>query len=432
MRTRVRTARHLAIATLIGVLAGLLPIAPAWAQSLTATPEDLSIPAGQTQGSTIISWDASPVEKNAKLWQQTDGGEETVVAAKSKGVQTFVFKVGEIRVFKLYNLSKSKLLASVIVTATKADAAPDDDAPNVDADAPAVSFAGTWPTLAAGTTEFTVQLKQVGNKVTGSYSPHNGKIFDGIVVGRKLTFKWKQPPNWEGTSAFTMDKNGKGFKGSTTALKPQQFSHSWNSYVPEPLALAGVWETTCNDTLFTLTLQQTGDKVTGTYTPGNGQIAGTLKGKILRFTWTSDGEEGSGRLVFTKSEMDFSGSYSNTDDPEQADGLWSGKRKMGGGKGPPASFAGTWADVIKFFGGTLTMTYQFKQTGNQVTGYYYVSPYPTRTDLKDATVSGNTLRFTVPLKGHPDESGQFVMAEDGKSFTGTIGKGGVGAILVSR
>jgi hypothetical protein len=61
---------------------------------------------------------------------------------------------------------------------------PDDDLTG----AAAVSFTGTWNTIAGGTHEYTLRLQQVGDKVTGSYSPGNGKIFDGVVTGRKLTF----------------------------------------------------------------------------------------------------------------------------------------------------------------------------------------------------------------------------------------------------
>ncbi len=96
---------------------------------------------------------------------------------------------------------------------------------------------------------------------------------------------------------------------------------------------AGVWVTVSNNYKFTLTLQQTGDTVTGTYTPNNGKIEGTVSGKILRFKWTSDGGKGSGRFVLDKGGMAFSGSYSNGDDPDKVDGTWNGTRKVGGGGG---------------------------------------------------------------------------------------------------
>ena len=63
------------------------------------------------------------------------------------------------------------LLASATVTATRAAS----DAPSTPS---AVSFTGTWVTIAGGSTRYTVTLKQTGNKVTGTYTPGNGKIFD--------------------------------------------------------------------------------------------------------------------------------------------------------------------------------------------------------------------------------------------------------------
>lgn len=127
IRKQVAAAITPIMVLLMGVLFALST--PAWAQTLTATPQDILVPAGQTKGSAIITWDAAPKAKYAILWQQIDGGEETVVAAKTNGEQSVIVKVGETCVFKLYNLGKSKLLASITVTAHQREAAPDDAAP---------------------------------------------------------------------------------------------------------------------------------------------------------------------------------------------------------------------------------------------------------------------------------------------------------------
>src|SRR5437870_2432210 len=95
-----------------------------------------------------------------------------------------------------------------------------------------VSFTGTWKTIAGGTHQYTVTLKQVGKNVTGSYSPGNGKIFDGVVSDNKLTFNWTQDGGYEGTGEFTMDEDGKGFTGSSNAVKPKEFTVTWNTYRP--------------------------------------------------------------------------------------------------------------------------------------------------------------------------------------------------------
>jgi hypothetical protein len=142
-----------------------------------------------------------------------------------------------------------------------------------------VSFTGTWKTIAGGTHQYTVVLKQTDNEITGSYSPGNGKIFDGVVVERKVTFKWTQDGGWEGTGEFTMREDGKGFTGSSTALKPQEFTNTWNTYEPERAAFAGSWETTMDGaTSIKLTVVQNGNKVTGVYPNNNGKLEGTVEG----------------------------------------------------------------------------------------------------------------------------------------------------------
>ena len=77
------------------------------------------------------------------------------------------------------------------------------------------------------------------------------------------------------------------------------------------------------------------------------------------------------------------------------------------------------------------LTYEFQQTGGWVTGYYYINnDEKYKAQFQGATVSGNTMRFQIA--NSPQLAGQFVMAEDGKSFTGNIGKSPVTAILVKR
>jgi hypothetical protein len=147
------------------LLAGVLVTAsaPAQAQTITATPQNVIVAKGAAQGTTTITWDAGVGIKNlgATLWQQIDGGKETLVAAKPKGSQSILIGAGETRVFKLHNFIKSKVLASVTVTATEQGAAPDENAPDADAapaandapaanaadEAPAAPFTGTWPTI---------------------------------------------------------------------------------------------------------------------------------------------------------------------------------------------------------------------------------------------------------------------------------------------
>lgn len=423
------------------LLAGIPALA---APTITATPATVTIRLGQTSGKTTLTWDAED-NPDAEVWLAVGNVVDEPFAKGAKGTQAVDIELGKTYKFNLYQDGDAQEpLASVIVNGRRAPRreanppAEGDDVNGEDDGDAALSFTGTWPTLAAGTTEYTVRLQQVDDTVTGSFSPQNGKIFDGVVEGRKLTFKWTQNGGWEGTAEFTMNRDGKGFTGTTTAEKPQQFSHSWNSFVPEPLMLAGVWDTISNDRPFVLILNQEGDHVFGTYTPGTGTIDGTLKGKILNYTWTNDGQEGSGRFIFDKSESAFSGSYSDSDDPDDPAGIWTGNRRMGGGGGKtvpsggggktvvePADFLGKWNVVaeggVKWFFNII----QYPSNGAMAKVYgtfYQVNNSSVVFNIKDSYVmrKERMLVFDTTLKTkYQNKVGRFVMNADGKSFTGT-------------
>lgn len=82
----------------------------------------------------------------------------------------------------------------------------------------AASFTGTWQTVAGGTHEYTVVLKQVGNKVTGHYyigSDPNSKInIIGKVTDKTLavsTFRDGLQPVSSGQ--FVMAPDGNSISG---------------------------------------------------------------------------------------------------------------------------------------------------------------------------------------------------------------------------
>jgi hypothetical protein len=160
MRTVIdRTARLLGgLALLAGIF--LVIDAPARAQTITAKPQTVIVAEDAAHGATTITWDAGAggiKNPGATLWQQIDGGKETLVVSKPKGSRSIRIGAGETRVFKLHNFINSKVLASVTVTASQPGAAPGENAPNAGDengangesanaadDAPTVSFAGTW------------------------------------------------------------------------------------------------------------------------------------------------------------------------------------------------------------------------------------------------------------------------------------------------
>jgi hypothetical protein len=96
-----------------------------------------------------------------------------------------------------------------------------------------------------------------------------------------------------------------------------------------------------------------------------------------------------------------------------------------------SSFVGTWAWVSKKEDKSVTINFKMMQTGSQVAGYYYFPPNETAKAGFNATVSGNTLSFEMPVSSKETMPGKFVMAADGKSFKGNIGPNEVFATLVN-
>lgn len=280
------------------------------------------------------------------------------------------------------------------------------------------SFAGAWETVAGSSTKYTVRLTQAGNKVTGSYSPRNGKIFGGVVTGDKLTFKWTQDGGYEGTGEFTLSEDGKGFTGSSTAIKPETVTRSWKTYVPlPPSSFAGTWDTKLGFRDTRLAINQDGNRVTGRYPDQNGSIEGTVLEKILRFTWTSDAGSGSGRFYISTSGESFSGWFNTGNDPDVEGTRWEGTRSsemMGFGGKKMGSYGGTW--IVNESGPKGAM--ELKQSGAAVTGVYRTAKGTY--DLQDATVNGTILRFILVPRNAANSvrAGEFVV--DGKSFKGTI------------
>ena len=83
------------------------------------------------------------------------------------------------------------------------------------------SFAGTWKT-ARRCAPYTVILTQVGDKVTGTFSPGNGKLFDGVVTDETLRFKWTE----DGGEGFG---GGGAWAGAVSVEEKHESGHRWVS-----------------------------------------------------------------------------------------------------------------------------------------------------------------------------------------------------------
>jgi hypothetical protein len=411
-RTRMRTVIHRTTRLLGGLalLAGipLAMSAPARAQTITATPQNVIVAKHAARGATTITWDAGAGIKNvgATLWQQIDGGNETLVAAKAKGSQGILIGAGETRVFKLRNFIKSKVLASVTVTATETS----------------VSFAGMWAAglkIGGRMTTLTYKFEQTGNKVTGYILLDNDEKkkldFEGVVSGNTLRFQVTPAIKDSGSGEFVMAQDGKSFTGNIGKMPVTAIFPAW---------FAGVWHAKLGEGALELILQQTGKQVTGQVKLNSADVGiireGIVDGNTLRFNVVRvnatvlRGEPryqvlGSGELVMDEGGKLFTGhvlgtatsggNYNQGANPDDVDATWNGKR-------PAVSFTGCW----KLTGGTMddnTICLRQESHG-RVTA--------TMGDF-EGTFSGNTLRFTHrPAGAH--RSGRFLMNEGGKSFRG--------------
>ena len=85
---------------------------------------------------------------------------------------------------------------------------------------------------------------------------------------------------------------------------------------------SGNWDTYWRDGEAQMQLQQDGDRVTGTYEPGEGRIEGRTEGRILHGSWFQDGVEGPVMFALSQDGQSFTGRF--------ADGeYWNGKRVTG-------------------------------------------------------------------------------------------------------
>ncbi|WP_171060620.1 mechanosensitive ion channel family protein [Poseidonocella sp. HB161398] len=96
----------------------------------------------------------------------------------------------------------------------------------------------------------------------------------------------------------------------------------------------GDWQSFWRGGLAQITLEQQGDRVTGSYRPDNGEIEGTVEGRVLTGTWREAGSEGAFTFALSEDGRRFTGRFGDGQ-------YWNGERAAAGGDGdgdplPPA------------------------------------------------------------------------------------------------
>ena len=97
---------------------------------------------------------------------------------------------------------------------------------------PTLNFTGTWATVTASGSNFTMTLTQNGSAVDGSYISSDGAykgVVSGTVSDRTLVYRWSGGDGQKGSGKFTLSDDGATFEGSWTySDDPNIVEVSWN------------------------------------------------------------------------------------------------------------------------------------------------------------------------------------------------------------
>jgi hypothetical protein len=177
------------------------------------------------------------------------------------------------------------------------------------ADPPKPTFAGDWQTTFGPMT-----LTEKDGKVSGTYQMGNTRNdITGTVKDRTLTFTYKEPAA-AGEGEFVLAEDGKSFSGKWRQAGDQQWG-LWKGTRPKPKDFTGLWRSAVGP----MRLTQTDDKVRGQYLwAGSGGIEGTVKGKVLTYTYTeSTGKKGGGTFTLSDDADSFAGKWKESGATEE-------------------------------------------------------------------------------------------------------------------
>jgi hypothetical protein len=162
-------------------------------------------------------------------------------------------------------------------------------------------------------------------------------------------------------------------------------------------SISGTYKTEWGD----MTLQQTGSRITGTYTHGSGTIEGTLNGTVLTGTWKQTGNKnGKFRFEFNDDFSAFKGKWNYGDAEPTRDG-WTGKRATSNNPILSGTFSTEWGDMV------------LQQNGSRVTGTYTHG-----SGTIEGTLNGKVLTGTWKQTGNKNGKFRFEFNDDFSAFKG--------------
>jgi hypothetical protein len=169
---------------------------------------------------------------------------------------------------------------------------------------------GSWSTSCGISECGEMELTVSGDNVSGTYANGDGEI-DGEVDGNHLSGSWHRG-NDAGDFDFWLTGNEERFRGNWDKVY-EWCGHREGSSDPSPCGVAswyGTWTTNCGlSNCGTMTLEQDGTSVDGSYASGDGAVEGSVSGTELTGTWSRNGFSGTITFYLFNNGAQFNGNY---------------------------------------------------------------------------------------------------------------------------
>ncbi len=288
--------------------------------------------------------------------------------------------------------------------------------------ASALNVSGTWTVTFKGQTRTTMTLEQSGQQVTGNLATTDGTpgYVTGTLAGSTLTLQRNAGMNT--VQYYQVTVQGDSFSG--IYRNQGRIADSGAFTGVRALNVSGTWTVVFKgQTSTTMTLQQSGDQITGnlvTMDGSQGYVSDNLVGSTLRLARNT----GMNTMQYFEALVQgdsFSGTYRN--EGRIADnGTFTGLRGAGSESYPDqiglsgrmtwgTNVAGTWTVVFK---GQTRTTLTLEQSGEQITGNLVT------TDGTPGYVTGTLVGSTLTLQRNAGTNTiQYYQAVvQGNSFSG--------------
>lgn len=171
--------------------------------------------------------------------------------------------------------------------------------------------------------------------------------------------------------------------------------------------VTGVWETHWG----TITLNQSGNNITGYFNDGDGTLKGTISGNRIIASFDEYGSKGSLELLLFEGGKAMSGKWKYNDDSTWVDMTGKKRAEIVTSKGYQLSspqVSSLWTGVWYSDYGTII----FVQEGTKLYGTYGYDEH-----RLEGTITGNTFKGTYEENGDKGKV-EFLLYSDGKSFSG--------------